>query len=109
MPTLRTASASSPGMAGKRKAVSGSGRPVATVPVGPRLPFPPPVPAPHYSTIDRFDGRALLDFYKEPDPSVFNRPKAPNEERLELVRRRGTRAPPRVLSSCVCAAKYVPS
>ncbi|KAG2445716.1 hypothetical protein HXX76_000322 [Chlamydomonas incerta] len=36
------------------------------------------------STIDRFDGRALLDFYKEPDPSVFTRPKPPNEERLEL-------------------------
>ncbi|GIL46948.1 hypothetical protein Vafri_3819 [Volvox africanus] len=33
--------------------------------------------------IDRFDGRALLDFYKEPDASAWTRPKAPQEEKLD--------------------------
>ncbi|EFJ50870.1 hypothetical protein VOLCADRAFT_103657 [Volvox carteri f. nagariensis] len=35
--------------------------------------------------IDRFDGRALLDFYKEPDASAWTRPKNPQEEKLEQV------------------------
>lgn len=38
--------------------------------------------------IDRFDGRSMLDFYKDPDPSAWARPKTPQEEKLEQVRRR---------------------
>ncbi|PNH09620.1 CLK4-associating serine/arginine rich protein [Tetrabaena socialis] len=33
--------------------------------------------------IDRFDGRALLDFYREPDPSAKGRPKSAQEHKLE--------------------------
>lgn len=36
--------------------------------------------------IDRFDGRALLDMYREPDPRIFNRPKTNEELELEDVR-----------------------
>ena len=35
--------------------------------------------------IDRFDGRALLDFYREPDPRS-QRPKTEDELELEAVR-----------------------
>jgi arginine/serine-rich splicing factor 16 len=35
--------------------------------------------------IDRFDGRALLDFYREPDARVLNRPKTSDELKLEEV------------------------
>ena len=35
--------------------------------------------------IDRFDGRALLDFYREPDPRS-RRPKTEDELELEAVR-----------------------
>ncbi|GFR43558.1 hypothetical protein Agub_g4651 [Astrephomene gubernaculifera] len=35
------------------------------------------------SLIDRFDGRALLDFYREPDPSAWSRPKSAQEEKLD--------------------------
>lgn len=37
------------------------------------------------SLIDRFDARSMLDFYKEPDPSLKDRPKKPEEEKLEQV------------------------
>jgi hypothetical protein len=37
--------------------------------------------------IDRFDGRALLDFYREPDARLKNRPKTSDELKLEEVRR----------------------
>lgn len=36
--------------------------------------------------IDRFDGRALLDFYRDPPPHLKNREKSSQEERLEDVR-----------------------
>ena len=36
----------------------------------------------------RYDGRALLDFYKEPDPKLWERPKNAEEKRLEEVRDR---------------------
>ncbi len=35
--------------------------------------------------IDRFDGRALLDFYREPDDSVRKRPKTEAQLELEEV------------------------
>ncbi len=36
--------------------------------------------------IDRFDGRALLDFYRDPPPHVKNRDKGHQEQRVEEVR-----------------------
>ena len=35
--------------------------------------------------IDRFDGRALLDFYREPPPASARRPKRDEEVELEEV------------------------
>lgn len=35
--------------------------------------------------IDRFDGRALLDFYREPPPSSRRRPKTDDEAELDEV------------------------
>ena len=35
--------------------------------------------------IDRFDGRALLDFYREPDALLLNKPKTSDELKLEEV------------------------
>lgn len=43
----------------------------------------------HDTTIDRFDGRSLLDFYREPDPAVLRRNaanKTAQEMKLEDVR-----------------------
>ena len=40
--------------------------------------------------IDRFDGRALLDFYKEPDARMRNRAKTEDEIELEEVRMHAT-------------------
>ena len=37
--------------------------------------------------IDRFDGRALLDFYREPDPQARRPQKTEDELELEEVRR----------------------
>jgi hypothetical protein len=37
--------------------------------------------------IDRFDGRALLDFYREPDDSMRKLPRTEAQLELEEVRR----------------------
>lgn len=36
--------------------------------------------------IDRFDGRAMLDMYREPAPNLRDKPKTAEESKLELVR-----------------------
>ena len=43
-------------------------------------------------TIDRFDGRALLDFYREPDPSRPSKPLTEDEEEVGAELRRWLRA-----------------
>lgn len=43
--------------------------------------------------IDRFDGRALLDFYRDPPPSVKNRARSHQEQRLDDVRAARERGP----------------
>ena len=42
----------------------------------------------HENMIDRFDGRSLLDFYREYDPEM-RRPKTGQEGKLEQVSSRG--------------------
>jgi hypothetical protein len=43
--------------------------------------------------IDRFDGRALLDFYREPDARLKSRPRTTDELKLEEVRPAAAAAP----------------
>jgi hypothetical protein len=61
----------------------------------PRPPCPSP-PTPHArlpqtqdNMIDRFDGRSLLDFYRDPPPHIKKRERTAQEQRLEEVPGRG--------------------